>query len=772
MVTPKFRSYHLGIFFLYLIVSSEAIALKRKVDEAVNTPRYLESHAFGGGMDNLTPEQIIEIHNSLKESLSSKNSPVLMELKELSPVNQDASPKEMTKYKREISNILHKSVQPLQNVIGLLEMHGVGDILTSETKGKNLASGECEKTVSLLDTCDTNDECKSSKTNPCKGLCQCNTDRINNCECVVNITFDNPLAGALDNEASIVSIFKASKSSPLEALLGFVDGFLGGMFTDIRTPWKNNKHCLAFKSDFRDGIKDVIHSFKELLHAIKSNAKILLFSKAARNEVLAHIRSSLQALFNFFRNMIVGLVKCPAAQQIAITLGVILTALKLNMLMITAGWVIVPLIIKWVGAIVGLYFSMNYLHRAYSKLQMNLELKKQDKCKTKCENQVAFHSFSIVGCIGEILILGAVADTFQFMKGKRGAIEFNTNMVHDITVVKQAVKVAKNAKVRKQIGNMVKKLVLKKPPKNLLTPWKPRIKPRVMRKWCKSCKVGKHKTPVITDKVEAEKMLNKGIFACDAAESGKLGRNPILDNAKAKKGKIPDAEYQKEIQSARNNANSFKDGQYNVVELKEPITLYRAGPKDRALGQYWTRTPPKTRFEVRRNAAVKSEWSSIDSVYQVEIPAGTKLYEGYVAPQGGKYTGSGKQIFIEKPWDIPGVKDNVKKIATMLGDGKSFGHWKGAMIHTNLNAVKALGKVVAEKVKNAQGTRCKSGSGVCIDTYESTCTVDTVAGKCEGALHILCCPSSKVVSHEDHRDAAALPKHKKGHLGKPLTPYE
>ena len=170
-------------------------------------------------MDNLTPEQIIEIHNSLKESLSSKNSPVLMELKELSPVNQDASPKEMTKYKREISNILHKSVQPLQNVIGLLEMHGVGDILTSETKGKNLASGECEKTVSLLDTCDTNDECKSSKTNPCKGLCQCNTDRINNCECVVNITFDNPLAGALDNEASIVSIFKASKSSPLEALL-------------------------------------------------------------------------------------------------------------------------------------------------------------------------------------------------------------------------------------------------------------------------------------------------------------------------------------------------------------------------------------------------------------------------------------------------------------------------------------------------------------------------------------------------------------------------
>ena len=65
---------------------------------------------------------------------------------------------------------------------------------------------------------------------------------------------------------------------------------------------------------------------------------------------------------------------------------------------------------------------------------------------------------------------------------------------------------------------------------------------------------------------------------------------------------------------------------------------------------------------MRRNAAVKSEWSSIDSVYQVEIPAGTKLYEGYVAPQGSKYTGSGKQIFIEKPWDIPGVKDKVKKI--------------------------------------------------------------------------------------------------------------
>jgi hypothetical protein len=67
------------------------------------------------------------------------------------------------------------------------------------------------------------------------------------------------------------------------------------------TVGKITKSNWQLKSDFRDGITDVIHSFKELLHAIKNNAIILLFSKAARNEVLAYIRSSLQALFNFFR---------------------------------------------------------------------------------------------------------------------------------------------------------------------------------------------------------------------------------------------------------------------------------------------------------------------------------------------------------------------------------------------------------------------------------------------------------------------------------------
>ena len=46
-----------------------------------------------------------------------------------------------------------------------------------------------------------------------------------------------------------------------------------------------------------------------------------------------------------------------------------------------------------------------------------------------------------------------------------------------------------------------------------------------------------------------------------------------------------------------------------------------------------------------------------DSVYKVEIPAGTRMMEGYVAAQGGKYVGQGKQIFISKPWDIPGVKE-------------------------------------------------------------------------------------------------------------------
>ena len=54
---------------------------------------------------------------------------------------------------------------------------------------------------------------------------------------------------------------------------------------------------------------------------------------------------------------------------------------------------------------------------------------------------------------------------------------------------------------------------------------------------------------------------------------------------------------------------------------------------------------------------VKVFKSTIGQVYAVKIPASTTIYEDPVGYQGGMYLGGmeTEQVFIQKPWEIPGV---------------------------------------------------------------------------------------------------------------------
>jgi filamentous hemagglutinin len=76
--------------------------------------------------------------------------------------------------------------------------------------------------------------------------------------------------------------------------------------------------------------------------------------------------------------------------------------------------------------------------------------------------------------------------------------------------------------------------------------------------------------------------------------------------------------------------------------------------------------PPQSVASVRIDSAVKAQWldpktgeftgaSPIDTVYQVKIPAGTKVFPGPVGNMGGVYVGGGNQIFVPTPWKIDGV---------------------------------------------------------------------------------------------------------------------
>jgi hypothetical protein len=115
-------------------------------------------------------------------------------------------------------------------------------------------------------------------------------------------------------------------------------------------------------------------------------------------------------------------------------------------------------------------------------------------------------------------------------------------------------------------------------------------------------------------------------------------------------------------------AANFAGGRYDEVELPADRALFRGGDSQGSpLGQWFTTEKPAGVAGVRVDTAVKSQWidpqtgalqgsSPVDAVYEVQIPAGTKVYPGPVANQGDINLGGGHQVFVPEPWKIPGVK--------------------------------------------------------------------------------------------------------------------
>ncbi|MED1601772.1 T7SS effector LXG polymorphic toxin [Alkalihalophilus marmarensis] len=113
---------------------------------------------------------------------------------------------------------------------------------------------------------------------------------------------------------------------------------------------------------------------------------------------------------------------------------------------------------------------------------------------------------------------------------------------------------------------------------------------------------------------------------------------------------------------------NFYGGRYDVEVLSESKSFYRAGDSTNPLGQWFTETPPNSAAQVRINTAVKEQWldkngvltgtSPLNTVYKIDIPAGTTIYKGPVGTQGDIYQGGLdiNQIYIKEPWNIEGVQ--------------------------------------------------------------------------------------------------------------------
>ncbi len=131
-------TYTLGLFFLVLLVSHEGITLAHNIRQRVHVQQQIQLHDVFSSMvsavengdieDNLSflevqdmqgmttdeyaTHEIREIHKSLKESFSFKNSPILNDLKHLKeiPHGKVLLANELKAHREEISMLLEKAM--------------------------------------------------------------------------------------------------------------------------------------------------------------------------------------------------------------------------------------------------------------------------------------------------------------------------------------------------------------------------------------------------------------------------------------------------------------------------------------------------------------------------------------------------------------------------------------------------------------------------------------------------------------------------------------
>ncbi|WP_245748153.1 DUF637 domain-containing protein [Halopseudomonas yangmingensis] len=96
-------------------------------------------------------------------------------------------------------------------------------------------------------------------------------------------------------------------------------------------------------------------------------------------------------------------------------------------------------------------------------------------------------------------------------------------------------------------------------------------------------------------------------------------------------------------------AKTFRGGSYREIITTEPVILYRVISDDgNPEGGYWTRTQPAGPVQSIIDSALDPVWGNTATrVIEMEVPSGTRLFEGAAAPQRG-LVGGGNQLYFDK----------------------------------------------------------------------------------------------------------------------------
>ncbi|HFV9238259.1 hypothetical protein [Enterobacter mori] len=161
-------------------------------------------------------------------------------------------------------------------------------------------------------------------------------------------------------------------------------------------------------------------------------------------------------------------------------------------------------------------------------------------------------------------------------------------------------------------------------------------------------------------------MDNKGLIIVGASVVagfglGRLGAASEINNLHVL-GKV-EGEYTmiKPGPLSKELAETFSSGTYKEISLSTDTRFYRGGVEGRPLGQFFGYEQPQGVLQTRVDKALLPKWpngseSPLDSYYEIQIPAGTKVYVGKVGYQTDLYSGGTEQVLVPTPWKIPGIK--------------------------------------------------------------------------------------------------------------------
>lgn len=108
-------------------------------------------------------------------------------------------------------------------------------------------------------------------------------------------------------------------------------------------------------------------------------------------------------------------------------------------------------------------------------------------------------------------------------------------------------------------------------------------------------------------------------------------------------------------------SDTFLASRYKTYQLSDDFIFYRGGSSEQGFGQFLSFDKPSSELLVRIDKAVRPLWSNggrsiVDTGYALKIPKDTIVHVGDVSSQSGIFLGGTRQIFVDRPWLLPGAK--------------------------------------------------------------------------------------------------------------------